>query len=335
MDGTRFIPVKLIDVAGLVPGAHEGKGLGNQFLTDAMQADALIHVVDISGSTDIQGQPVNVGTHDPLEDIKFVEDEFDLWFKQLFDREWSKLTKEIEQKRTKISDGLADRFTGLGIKEFDIDHVLNSMSLKPKKPTDWSNDDIIKFLKSLRKLAKPMIIAANKADLCEELDIVKNISENFTTILCSAETELMLKKATKAGLIQYVPGSNDFQKNDDNELSEQQNNALHLAKNVLTKIGTTGVQKILNSIIFDTMKMIVVYPVEDESKLSNKDGQVLPDARLMDESATAKDLAFTIHQDIGKGFLHAIDAKTKQRISGDHQLKNGDMIKIVSTLSRG
>jgi len=335
MDGTRFIPVKLIDVAGLVPGAHEGKGLGNQFLTDAMQADALIHVVDISGSTDIQGQPVNVGTHDPLEDIKFVEDEFDLWFKQLFDREWTKLTKEIEQKRTKISDGLADRFTGLGIKEFDIDHVLNSMSLKSKKPTDWSNDDIIKFLKSLRKLAKPMIIAANKADLCEELDIVKNISENFTTILCSAETELMLKKATKAGLIQYVPGSNDFQKNDDNELSEQQNNALHLAKNVLTKIGTTGVQKILNSIIFDTMKMIVVYPVEDESKLSNKDGQILPDARLMDESATAKDLAFTIHQDIGKGFLHAIDAKTKQRISGDHQLKNGDMIKIVSTLSRG
>ncbi len=335
MDGTRFIPVKLIDVAGLVPGAHEGKGLGNQFLTDAMQADALIHVVDISGSTDIQGQPVNVGTHDPLEDIKFVEDEFDLWFKQLFDREWSKLTKEIEQKRTKISDGLAHRFTGLGIKEFDIDHVLNSMSLKSKKPTDWSNDDIIKFLKSLRKLAKPMIIAANKADLCEELDIVKNISENFTAILCSAETELMLKKATKAGLIQYVPGSNDFQKNDDNELSEQQNNALHLAKNVLTKIGTTGVQKILNSIIFDTMKMIVVYPVEDESKLSNKDGQVLPDARLMSVSATAKDLAFTIHQDIGKGFLHAIDAKTKQRISGDHQLKNGDMIKIVSTLSRG
>ena len=335
MDGTRFIPVKLIDVAGLVPGAHEGKGLGNQFLTDAMQADALIHVVDISGSTDIQGQSVSVGTHDPLEDIKFVEDEFDLWFKQLFDREWSKLTKEIEQKRTKISDGLAHRFTGLGIKEADIDHVLNSMSLKSKKPTDWSDDDIIKFLKSLRKLAKPMIIAANKADLCEELDIVKNISENFTAILCSAETELMLKKATKAGLIQYIPGSNDFQKNDDNELSEQQNNALHLAKNVLTKIGTTGVQKILNSIIFDTMKMIVVYPVEDESKLSNKDGQVLPDARLMSVSATAKDLAFTIHQDIGKGFLHAIDAKTKQRISGDHQLKNGDMIKIVSTLSRG
>jgi len=335
MDGIRFIPIKLIDVAGLVPGAHDGKGLGNQFLTDAMKADALVHVVDISGSTDIQGQPVTVGTHDPLEDIKFVEDEFDLWFKQLLDREWYKLTKEIEQKRAKISDGLARRFTGLGIKEPEIDQVLNSMSLKLKKPTDWSDGEIMKFLKSLRKVAKPMVIAANKADLCEDLSIVKNISDNSTIIPCSAETELMLRKATKSGLIQYVPGDSDFQGKNDEKLSKEQDNALHLAKNVLTKIGVTGVQKTLNSIIFDIMKLIVVYPVEDESKLSNKDGQVLPDARLLDSSATAKELAFTIHQDIGNGFLHAIDAKTKQRIGADHQLKNGDVIKIVSTLSRG
>ena len=152
IDGTRFIPIKLIDVAGLVPGASEGKGLGNQFLTDAMQADALIHVVDISGSTDIQGQPVSVGTHDPLQDIELVEKEFDLWFKQILDREWHKLTKEIEQKRTKISEGLARRFTGLGIKEADIDHTLTSMSLNTKKPTDWSESEITKFLKALRKL---------------------------------------------------------------------------------------------------------------------------------------------------------------------------------------
>ena len=335
LDGIRFIPVKLIDVAGLVPGANEGKGLGNKFLTDAMQADALIHVVDASGSTDIQGQPVSIGTHDPLEDIKFVEEEFDLWFKQILDREWYKLTKEIEQKRTKISEGLARRFTGLGIKESDIDKVLTSMSLKLKKLTDWSDSEIMQFLRSLRKLSKPTIIAANKADLCNDLEIVQKISENFTAIPSSAETELLLKKAAKAGIIQYIPGDDNFKGKSTVELSEQQNNALHLAKNVLTKIGVTGIQKILNTIIFDTMNLIVVYPVEDESKLCNKGGQVLPDARLLDSSATAKDLAFTIHQDIGNGFLHAVDAKTKQRIGADHQLKNGDIIKIVSTMSRG
>jgi len=335
IDGTRFIPVKLIDVAGLVPGASEGKGLGNQFLTDAMQADALIHVVDISGSTDIQGQPVTIGTHNPLEDIEFVEKEFDLWFKQILDREWHKLTKEIEQKRTKISEGLARRFTGLGIKESDIDHTLTSMSLNTKKPTDWSESEITKFLKALRKLSKPMLIAANKADLCDDLAITEKISKDFIVIPSSAETELLLKKASKAGIIEYVPGNDNFKGKPNTELSEQQNNALHLAKNVLTKIGVTGIQKILNTMIFDIMNLIVVYPVEDESKLCNKNGQVLPDARLLSSSSTAKDLAFTIHQDIGNGFLHAVNAKTKQRISADHKLRNGDIIKIVSTLSRG
>ena len=335
MDGIRFIPVKLIDVAGLVPGAHEGKGLGNQFLTDAMQADALIHVVDVSGSTDIQGQPVTIGTHNPLEDIKFVEEEFDLWFKQILDREWHKLTKEIEQKHTKISEELARRFTGLGIKEPDIDKVLTSMSLKVKKPVEWSNSEIMKFLKSVRKLSKPVLIAANKADLCNDFGIIKEISEDFPTIPSSAETELLLKKAAKAGLIDYIPGDSNFKGNTGIKLSEQQNTALHLAKNVLTKIGVTGIQKILNTVVFDVLNLIVVYPVEDETKLCNKNGKVLPDARLLNSSSTSKDLAFTIHQDIGKGFLHAIDAKTKQRIGADHKLKNGDIIKIVSTLSRG
>ena len=335
VNGTRFIAVKLIDVAGLVPGANEGKGLGNQFLTDAMQADALIHVVDASGSTDIQGQPVPIGTHDPLEDIKFVEEEFDLWFKQILDREWHKLTKEIEQKRTRISEGLARRFTGLGIKESDIDKILISMSLKSKKPTEWLDSEIIEFLKSLRRLSKPTIIAANKADLCDDLAIIQKMSEDFITIPSSAETEFLLKKATKAGIIKYTPGDDNFTGKSDTQLSEQQNNALHLAKNVLTKIQTTGIQKIINSIIFDVLDMIAVYPVEDETKLINKQGQVLPDVRLLKNGSTAKQLAFTIHQDIGNGFLHAIDAKTKQRIGADHQLKNGDIIKIVSTLSRG
>jgi len=281
LEGTRFVAIKLIDVAGLVPGAHEGKGLGNQFLTDAMQADALVHVVDISGSTDIQGQPVSIGTHDPMEDIKFVEEEFDLWFKQILDREWPKLIKEIEQKRTKVSDGLAHRFTGIGINESYIDQVLNKMSLKSKNLKEWSELDIMNFLKSLRKISKPMLIASNKADLCEDLDIIKKISENFTTIACSAETELLLKKATKAGLIDYVSGNISFNGKEDTNLSNEQNNALHLAKNVLTKLGVTGVQKILNSIVFDVLKMIVVFPVEDETKLSNKDGQILPDAKLL------------------------------------------------------
>ena len=332
-NGTRFIPVKLIDVAGLVPGAHEGKGLGNQFLDDARQAEVLIHVVDIAGTTDIQGQPVPVGTHDPLEDIEFVQDEFDQWFVDILKRDWDKLTREFDQKRAKLTDGIAKRFTGLGVKDYQVQEILQKLQLSSKNPKEWTDNDIETFVKELRKNTKPIIIAANKADLCKDLEIIKKIPE--TVIPCSAETELLLRKASKAGIVNYKPGDEQFSIVEGKEILPPQQKALDVVKTVFSKIHSTGVQRILNTAVFDSLNFIVVYPVEDESKLTNKDGDVLPDAKLLPFGSTAKDLAGLIHADIQKGFLHAIDCKTKQRIGGDHKLKNGDVIKIVSTLSRG
>jgi ribosome-binding ATPase YchF (GTP1/OBG family) len=332
-NGTRFIPVKIIDVAGLVPGAHEGKGLGNQFLDDARQAEVLIHVVDIAGTTDIQGQPVPVGSHDPLEDIEFVQEEFIQWFVDILKREWDKLTREIDQKRAKLTDGIAKRFTGLGIKDYQVHEVLQKLGLISKNPKEWNDSDLLTFVKELRKSTKPIIIAANKADLCKDLEIIKKISD--PVIPCSAETELLLRKASKAGIVNYESGDDNFSVIEGKEILPPQQKALDVVKTVFSKIHSTGVQKILNTAVFDLLKFIVVYPVEDESKLTNKDGNVLPDAKLLPEGSTAKDLAGMIHADIAKGFLHAIDCKTKQRIGADHNLKNGDVIKIVSTLSRG
>ncbi len=334
-NGTRFIPIKLIDVAGLVPGAHEGKGLGIQFLDDARQAEALIHVVDVAGSTDIQGQPVPIGTHDPQEDVDFVVDEFDQWFKQILSREWPKLLKEIEQKKANLVDGISKRFSGLGIKDFQVQEVLQNLDLLIKKPTDWQDADLTQFVTELRKKTKPILIAANKADLCKDLTIVDKIKNDSIIQICSAETELLLRKATKAGLIDYIPGDKDFTIKENVKVSSQQQKALDLAKSVISKIESTGIQDVLNSIIFDVLKFNVVYPVEDDAKLCNKNGEILPDARLLPMNSTAKDLAQTVHADLAKGFLHAIDAKTKQRIGADHVLKNGDVIKIISSMSRG
>lgn len=334
-NGIRFVPIKLIDVAGLVPGAHEGKGLGNQFLDDSRQAEALIHVVDIAGSTDIHGQPVPIGTHDPLEDVKFVEEEFELWFKQILEREWPKLTKEIEQKKSKLVDGIAKRFSGLSIKDYQVQEVLQNLQLLTKKPTEWKDSDLTLFVKELRKKTKPILIAANKADLCKDLTVVEKIKNNYKVILCSAETELLLRKASKAGLVNYIPGDTSFTLKENVEISLQQQKALDLVNSVFSKINSTGIQNVLNSIVFDVLKLIVVYPVEDDSKLCNKDGDILPDAKLLSPNSNAKNLAETIHADLAKGFLHAIDVKTKQRIGADHHLKNGDVIKIVSSMSRG
>jgi len=335
LDGTRLVPVKIIDVACLVPGAHEGKGLGNRFLDDARQADVLIHVVDIAGTTDIQGQPVPAGTHNPLEDIAFVEDEFNQWFKQILLREWQKLLKEILQKTATLVEGITRRFSGLGIKDYQVSDIIKETGLAAKKPVEWTEDDILHFVTILRKKTKPVLIAANKADLCRDLTIIDKIKKENHIISCSAESELLLRKAAKANLIKYIPGNSSFTIQNESSMNPQQKQALDLVKSVMAKIQTTGVQTAINFAVFDVLKYITVYPVEDETKLSNKDGVVLPDARLLPAGSTAKDLATTIHADLAKGFLHAIDAKTKQRISGDHILKDGDVIKIVSSMSRG
>lgn len=336
IDGNRFIPVKLIDVAGLVPGAHAGKGLGNKFLDDARQADALIHVVDASGSTDSAGKPVPAGTGDPMFDVSFVEEEFDLWMAGIISRDWGKTAREAENQGQKLEQMLAKRLSGLAIPEHQISATVHESGLASKKPTLWSEEDIKHFCKMLRAKAKPFLVAANKADLpSADANIEKMKSAGLTVVPCASEAEAMLKKASKKGVLHYLPGDNSFEVKPDVALNEAQKKALDIVKGLIEKYGSTGVQEAVNMACFRLLKMIAVYPVEDELKLADKKGNVLPDVRLLPEGSTAKDLAGTVHADLAKGFLYAIDARTKQRIGAGHKLKDRDVVKIVSATSRG
>lgn len=311
VNGVRLIPVKLWDIAGLIPGAHEGKGLGNQFLNEIIQADMLIHVIDASGTTDAEGQPTE--GYDPSNDVRFLEEEIDLWF-----------TSVIEKHIEKIKDEkkAAEILAGLGIKEKHVREVSEKVGL----------GDIRKFAMELRKISKPMIIAANKTDLPKSEENLAKLRKNFphlTIIPCSAEAEIALRTAAKAGFIDYVPGSSSFSIK--KELSDKQKKALDIIRvAILEKYGSTGVQECLNKAVFDFMKYIAVYPVENENKFSNKKGEILPDVFLMPPNSTALDLAYKIHTDIGKRFLGAIDAKTKKRVSAEYILKNGDIMSILS-----
>ncbi|MFH1229290.1 MAG: redox-regulated ATPase YchF [Candidatus Aenigmatarchaeota archaeon] len=313
VNGTRMIPVKLWDIAGLIPGAHEGRGLGNQFLNDIIQSDMLIHVIDASGTTDAEGQPTE--GYDPANDVRFLEEEIDLWFASVIDRNIGKL-KDRDDK--KVSEVLA----GLGIKENHIREVLEKFGL----------GDIKEFAKELRKISKPMIIAANKMDLPRSQGNIEKLKKEFPhlkIIPCSAEAEIALRTASKAGFIDYIPGSRDFAIK--KELTENQRKALELIKSsILSKYGSTGVQECLNKAVFEFMGYMAVYPVENEHKFSNKKGEILPDVFLMPPESTALDLAYRIHTDIGKRFIGAIDAKTKKRVSAEYLLKNGDIISIQS-----
>jgi ribosome-binding ATPase len=336
IDGNRFIPVKLVDVAGLVPGAHAGKGLGNKFLDDARQADALVHVVDASGSTDNNGRSVPAGTGDPMFDIKFVEEEFNLWLAVLMGRDWGKNAREAEGLGQKLEQMLAKRLSGLAISEPMIAAAIHaSGGLAMKKPVSWTDDDILAFCKILRAKAKPFVIAANKSDLpSAEANIEKIKAAGLEVVPCASEAEALLRKASKKGVLHYLPGDSSFDVKPNVALNALQQKALDIVKALMQKYGSTGVQEAINIACFKLLRMVEVYPVEDEFKLADKKENVLPDVRLLPEGSTAKDLAETVHADLAKGFLYAVDARTKQRIGADHKLKSGDVIKIVSATSR-
>jgi len=335
IDGTRLIPIEAIDVAGLVPGAHEGRGLGNKFLDDLRQADAFIHIVDASGSTDDEGRPCDVGTHDPIRDVDFLEEEICYWFAGILGKDWNRIARQCEVGKIKFEKMLAEKLAGLKIKENQIHKAIMNLGLNPEKPSDWSEEDILKFAFELRRISKPMIVALNKCDLISKdkmEEILNRLKEKgYLGIPTSAEAELALRRASKAGLIDYLPGSSSFSIKDDSKLDEKQKTALHFIKEkVLDVYGSTGVQECIERSAFELLNLIVVYPVEDEHHLTDKDGRVLPDAFLMPKGSTARDLAYKIHTELGEGFIKAIDARTHRVIGADYELKNGDIIKIVA-----
>ncbi len=334
IDGIRMIPVKMIDVAGLVPGAHEGKGLGNQFLDDLRQADVLIHIVDTSGSTNSEGQEVAAGSHDPLEDVKFLEDEITEWMSAIVQKDWRRISGRVKAESAKVDELLLEKLTGLNISRGYILKAIRDAGLKAEAADNWTNDDVRKFVRVLRKVSKPIIIAANKIDRPTAEQNLKRLQQAYPDTLVvpvSALAERALRDMDKKGVIKYISGDDDFQILQPAKLKEAERVQLEkLKKDLLKKYGGTGVQGILNRAVFEYLHMIAVYPVHDPNSLTDGEGNVLPDVYLVPEGTTAKEFAGVIHTDLMESFIHAIDARTKMRISDKTVLKNGDVIKIVS-----
>jgi ribosome-binding ATPase len=343
IDGTRLIPVKMVDVAGLVPDASKGRGLGNKFLDDLRQADALIHVIDSSGSTDEEGRAVATGSHDPLTDIEFVKREVVLWVKGLIEKDWPRISRTVESGAAgapNLITELMAKLSGLSIRDTYIEAAIHKLGLKIDKPTSWNDKDLYDFATLLLDISKPMLIAANKCDQAGSKEIISKLQhelgENDSIVPCAAEAELLLRRAAQGGFISYVPGDSTFKINDLAKISAPQRKALELVKSqVLDVWNGTGVQKVINDAYLSLLHGIVVYPVEDESKFTDKKGNVLPDARIMHKGETAKDLAYSVHSDLGETFLYAIDARTGLRVGADYKLKNNDVLKIVATGRKG
>ena len=337
LDGVRLIPVELIDCAGLVPGAWQGRGLGNQFLDEIRKADALIHIVDAAGATDAEGRMCKPGTHDPIEDVKFLEKEITMWLVQILKRDWTKLARTAEAGKGDLVSLLENRLSGLAIRRKHILKALRETELNADKPTTWTDDEIIRFLDALRSASKPTLIAANKIDRPTADQNVDRLKElDYTVIPCCAEAELALRRAAEKKLIDYKPGDCDFSILASDEMTKSQQNALHTVKEkILQKYGSTGVQESINMAFFQLLNMIVVYPVEDIEHLANHKGKVLPDAYIVPYGTTTRQLAYIVHTELGDSFIHAVEAREKKRIGENYALKDRDVISIVSAKKRG
>jgi ribosome-binding ATPase YchF (GTP1/OBG family) len=334
IDRVRLVPVKLIDVAGLVPGAHEGRGMGNQFLDDLRQADVLIHIVDASGGLDAEGQEVDAGSYDPADDVRFLEEELVEWMLGIIQKDWRRITGRVRSEGSKLEELLLEKLSGLKITRTHILKAIRNSNLKAETVDKWTDEEKREFVKTLQKIAKPIIIAANKIDRPNAEDNFKRLQEEFPDYLIvpvSALTEKVLKDLEQKGVIKYIPGDDDFEILDSGSLKESELDQLQKIKeHILKKFGGAGVQNMLNRAVFDYLHMITVYPVHDAKSLTDSDGNVLPDVYLVPEGTTAKEFAGHIHTDLMESFIHGIDARTKMRISDKHELKDRDVIKIVS-----
>ncbi|UWG47407.1 Ribosome-binding ATPase YchF, GTP1/OBG family [Halanaeroarchaeum sp. HSR-CO] len=326
--GKRYVPIELLDVAGLVPGAHEGRGLGNQFLDELTNADAILNVVDASGGTDAEGEPVEIGSHDPVEDIDFIESEMDMWLAGIVDRNWEKIERQSRSPGFDIDDALTDLLTGFGATEYDVAASLRDLEY-PETPMAWDDEHREALATEIRARTKPIVVVANKIDVAPAENVDRLLELDKPVIPATAQGELALRRGAEHDAVSYDPGDETFEMTD--AVSEQQRTVLAALGETMDRWGGTGVQAALDYAVYDLLDRVTVYPVQDATHWTDGQENVLPDAFLLPSGATPRDLAYAVHTDIGEGYLHAVDARANREVGDSYELEEGDVIKIVST----
>ncbi|WP_254863470.1 redox-regulated ATPase YchF [Halovivax gelatinilyticus] len=326
-DGTRFVPVKLVDVAGLVPGAHEGRGLGNQFLSDLNETDVLVHVVDFSGTTDAEGEATT--GHDPREDIDFLEDELDAWYLGILEKGVRRYEDQYLAD-TEPEEVLGEQLSAFGISPAEIKQTVLSLDL-PVAPLEWDAAEREALAHEIRKRTKPMTVAANKMDTDAARENWAEITadpnyDHLAFVPVSAHAEKALKNAAEQDAVAYTPGDAEFEIVSD--LPAEQEAGLEQIRAFLDEFSGTGVQHVLEAAIFDVLELKAVFP---GSASGNWSKGPFRDCFLLPADATAEDFAFHLHTDIGEGFLHGIDCRADRQVGADTVLDHRSVIEVVST----
>jgi ribosome-binding ATPase YchF (GTP1/OBG family) len=329
-DGTRYVPVKLLDVAGLVPGAHEGRGLGNQFLSNLNEADVLLHVVDFSGTTDAEGEATE--GHDPREDVDFLEEELDQWYLDILRKGIAKYENAYTGEDADVEEYVATQMDAFGVSPEGVKQVLLALGLE-LDPGTWDDADELALARELRIRTKPLVIAANKMDHPAARGNYEAITadpdyDHLSIVPASAHAEKALKRATDGGVVDYAPGDSGFEIVGD--VTDEQARGLETVREFLTEYGSTGVQDAIETALFDVLGLVPVFP-GSASGVVTDDGKVLRDCFLLPPESTVEDFAYHIHSDLGEGLLHGIDCRSNRQVGASHELESRDVVELVTT----
>ena len=332
IDDWRYVPIRMLDIPGLIKDAWVGRGLGNKFLSNIGQADALIHVVDASGSVDAEGNITQPGSGNPVQDVMDIEYEIERWIAQIIIHNKQLIARETAA--TTLGEALTKTLSGIKARLPAVSQALRRLELEERPIDRWRQDQTIQFASELLPLIKPTLIMANKMDLHtaeDNIEILMDYYSHGLVAACSAEAELALRRAEKAGLLHYTPGNEKFRIVENAVLTAEQRRALdYVEQRVMAKWLRTGIQQALNTLVFKVLKTNMVYPVADESRYTDTHGNVLPDAYLMPDGATPLDLAGEIHTSLVENYVLAIDARTGMRLPRDYVLRHRDVIKIMT-----
>ncbi|KAG8526783.1 uncharacterized protein KY384_008212 [Bacidia gigantensis] len=334
INGRRSVPIELLDVAGLVPGAHEGKGLGNKFLDDLRHADALVHVVDVSGTTDAEGKATR--GYDPSQDIVWLRGEVVRWIEGNLMEKWGGVRRRHVATKANPVETLQNQFSGYGSTPTIVARTLDK--LKIKEPLEaWTQETISTVVNAFTDEKFPTVIALNKID---HPDADKNIAkiakmqDPNSIVLCSAISEVFLRKLAKQNYVRYVEGSEFVDTREDlielreadggglKELDEKLKTRIENLKDmVLYRFGSTGVVQVLSRAA-DLLGLVPVFPVKNIHGFgaSSSNDAVFRDCVLVKKGTTIRDVARKV---MGDAPLAYVEGAGGVRVSEDEVVEIG------------
>lgn len=341
------MPIELLDVAGLVPGAHMGKGLGNRFLDDLRHADALVHVVDVSGTTDAEGKATR--GYDPSQDIVWLRSEIVRWIQGNLMQRWGNIKRRHTATKSTSVETLQINFSGYGSTAVVVARCLDRLQLK-EPLQDWSDETVEQVVNAFVDEKFPTVIALNKID---HPDADKNIAkiakmnDPKTLVLCSAISEVFLRRLAKQGFVRYVEGSEFVDTREDlieageadggglKELDEKLKTRIdNLRDLVLYRFGSTGVHQVLSRAA-ELLGLVPVFPVRNIGTFASgdRDSGVFRDCVLVKKGSTVGDVYRKIMGDAPLAYVETVGAV---RVSEDDLVSVGkNDVSSLHTCIRG